>query len=81
MMDTILQLVGWYCVLSVCLGWYIAISIRYDRWRHDTGRDVTFSPNKDKLGYLMAAIIGCPFINLLAVALVLWGHRFKGRQW
>lgn len=59
-----LQIIGWYSLLSVAIGLWIAGTVRYERWKHDTRRDITFSPNKDKLGYLVAFLIGCPFLNL-----------------
>ena len=69
-MEIALTVFWWYCGISVVIGAFFAASIRYDRWRHDTGRDVTYSPNKDGLGYLIAAVIGCPVVNLLAVGLL-----------
>ena len=80
MMDAILQIIGWYCIASIAVGWWIALSIRYERWKHDTGRDVTYSPNKDKLGYLLAFIIGCPFLNIAALALMLWARHNHARD-
>lgn len=79
-METLLQAIGWYCLISVAVGCWVAASIRYSRWKHDTGRDLTYSPNKDKLGYLIAFIIGCPFLNLAALALLLWDRYNHARD-
>ena len=66
-----MQVFLWYCVLSVAIGLCIAARIRYDRWLHDTKRRITYSPNKDSLGYLIAAVVGCPVINIIAIAVIL----------
>ena len=59
-----LQIIGWYSLLSVAIGLWIAGTVRYERWKHDTRRDITFSPNKDKLRYLNAKHISSTFLNL-----------------
>ena len=74
MIDGLIEIIGWYCVLSITVGLWMAAAIRYSRWRHDTKRDITYSPNKDGLGYLIAVVIGCPFLNIAALALILWAH-------
>ena len=79
-MEIALTVFWWYCGISVVIGAFFAASIRYDRWRHDTGRDVTYSPNKDGLGYLIAAVIGCPVVNLLAVGLLVWTRYTDWRE-
>ena len=64
-----------YVVAGLLLGGWFAAVIAWERWLAQTGRKYTGGPNKDSLGYAMAAIIAMPIVNVTMVVCIYLRQR------
>ena len=65
-MSLLLVTLSWYCAGSVLVGVCLAARVWWEANAHRfvPGRREPF-PDKSGLAYLIAGILGCPFVNLV----------------